>query len=222
MPSAYRFTMESVKHVTQQWMEVIDRDYSHPCIIVWVPFNESWGVPDLPARQEQRHYVRAIYHLTKTIDNTRLVVGNDGWEHLATDMVAIHDYESDPQKVRLRYDMERVRTHLVKTGYSSGRNLVLPGFDVDGKPIMLSEFGGIVYAPSSSGVWGYSWAKSETELATRYRALIDTVNELPLLAGFCYTQLTDTYQEANGLLFADRRVKGSIKKLSPLNPDDAP
>ncbi len=214
MPSAYRFTMESIKHVTQQWMEVIDRDYSHPCIIVWVPFHESGGVPDLPAREEQRHDVRAIYHLTRTIDNTRLVVGNDGWEHVATDIVAIHDYESDPQKVRLRYDMERVRTHLVKSEYSSGRNLVLPGFDADGKPIMLSEFGGIAYAPNSAGVWGYSWAKSEAELATRYRALIDTVNELPLPAGFCYTQLTDTYQEANGLLFADRRVKGSIKKLA--------
>ncbi|HSU93132.1 MAG TPA: glycoside hydrolase family 2 TIM barrel-domain containing protein [Gemmatimonadaceae bacterium] len=214
MPSAYRFTMESVKQVTKQWMEVIERDYSHPCIVVWVPFNESWGIPDLPAREEQRHYVRAIYHLTKTIDNTRLVVGNDGWEHVATDIVAIHDYESDPKKVRERYDMERVRTQLVKTEYSSGRNLVLPGFDVEGKPIMLSEFGGIAYAPKSSGVWGYSWAKTEAELATRYRALIDTVKELPLLAGFCYTQLTDTYQEANGLLFADRRVKGSIKKLS--------
>jgi len=214
MPSAYRFTKDSVKSVTTQWMEVIDRDYSHPCIIVWVPFNESWGVPDLPAREEQRHYVRALYHLTKTIDNTRLVVGNDGWEHVATDIVAIHDYEADPKKIGERYDIDRVRAHLVKTEYSSGRNLVLPGFDVEGKPLMLSEFGGIAYAPKSSGVWGYSWARSEAELVLRYRALVDTVSELPLLAGFCYTQLTDTYQEANGLLYADRRPKASIGKLS--------
>jgi hypothetical protein len=185
---------------------------------VWVPFNESWGVPDLPAREEQRHYVRALYHLTKTVDTTRLVVGNDGWEHVATDIVAIHDYDSDPQKIRERYDMERVRAHIVQTEYSSGRNLVLPGFDVEGKPIVLSEFGGIAYAPKSSGAWGYSWAKSEAEFVQRYRALIDTVDELPLLAGFCYTQLTDTYQEANGLLYADRRPKGSIKKLSLLEP----
>jgi hypothetical protein len=81
---------------------------------------------------------------------------------------------------------------------------------------VLSEFGGIAYAPKSSGVWGYSWAKTETELAQTYRALIDTVNELPLLAGFCYTQLTDTYQEANGLLYADRRPKASIDILSLL------
>jgi beta-galactosidase/beta-glucuronidase len=214
MPSAYRFTKASVESVTTQWMEVIDRDYSHPCIVVWVPFNESWGVPDLPAREEQRHYVRALYHLTKTIDNTRLVVGNDGWEHVATDIVAIHDYEADPKKIEERYDIDRVRAHLVKTEYSSGRNLVLPGFDVEGKPLMLSEFGGIAYAPKSSGVWGYSWARSEAELVLRYRALVDTVNELPLLAGFCYTQLTDTYQEANGLLYADRTPKASIAKLS--------
>ncbi len=216
MPSAYRFTKESVERVTTQWMEVIDRDYSHPCIVVWVPFNESWGVPDLPAREEQRDYVRALYHLTRTVDSTRLVVGNDGWEHVATDIVAIHDYEADPAKISERYDMDRVRSHLVKTEYSSGRNLVLPGFDVEGKPLMLSEFGGIAYAPGTSGVWGYSYAKSEAEFARRYRALIDTVNELPLLAGFCYTQLTDTYQEANGLLFADRRPKSSLRKLSLL------
>ena len=65
-------------------------------------------------------------------------------------------------------------------------------------------------------MWGYSYAKTEAEFARRYRALIDTVNELPLLAGFCYTQLTDTYQEANGLLFADRRPKSSLRKLSLL------
>ena len=33
---------------TREWTEVIERDCSHPCIVAWVPFNESWGVPDLP------------------------------------------------------------------------------------------------------------------------------------------------------------------------------
>ena len=48
MPSPYRFTDDSIRRLTRQWMEAIDRDISHPCIIAWVPFNESWGVPDLP------------------------------------------------------------------------------------------------------------------------------------------------------------------------------
>ncbi len=41
-------------------IDVIDRDISHPCIVAWVPFNESWGVPDLPAIAAQRHYVQAL------------------------------------------------------------------------------------------------------------------------------------------------------------------
>ena len=72
---------------------MIERDASHPCIVAWVPFNESWGVPDLPDSPAQRHYVQALYHLTKTLDPTRPVIGNDGWESVATDIIGIHDYD---------------------------------------------------------------------------------------------------------------------------------
>jgi hypothetical protein len=41
-----------------------------------VPYNESWGVPELTAVGEQRHAVEALYHLTKTLDATRPVIGN--------------------------------------------------------------------------------------------------------------------------------------------------
>ena len=77
MPSAYRYTTRSIQRLTREWMEVIERDRSHPCIIAWVPFNESWGVPDLPESAAQRHYVQALYHLTKTLDPSRPVIGND-------------------------------------------------------------------------------------------------------------------------------------------------
>jgi hypothetical protein len=71
MPSAYRFTRKAIKRMVREWTEAIDRDYSHPCIIVWVPFNESWGVPNLPSVQAHRHAVEALYHLTKTLDRPR-------------------------------------------------------------------------------------------------------------------------------------------------------
>ena len=51
MPSAYRFTRTAIKRTVREWTEAIERDYSHPCVIVWVPFNESWGVPELTAVQ---------------------------------------------------------------------------------------------------------------------------------------------------------------------------
>ena len=89
--------------LTRQWMEAMRRDISHPCIMAWVPFNESWGVPNLPDSLPERHYVRALYHLTKTLDPTRPVVGNDGWESVATDIIGIHDYDDDPERIARRY-----------------------------------------------------------------------------------------------------------------------
>ena len=89
----YRFTPTAVERLTREWTEVIARDYSHPCIIAWVPINESWGVPNLPDSPSERHYVQALYHLTRTLDPTRPVIGNDGWESVATDIIGIHDYD---------------------------------------------------------------------------------------------------------------------------------
>ena len=60
MPSAYRFTRESIERLTREWTSAMQRDVSHPCIVAWVPFNESWGVPDLPDSPSQRHYVQAF------------------------------------------------------------------------------------------------------------------------------------------------------------------
>ena len=70
MPSAYRFTRGAINRIVREWTEAIARDYSHPCIIVWVPFNESWGVPELTSRRAQRDAVQALYHLTRTLDPT--------------------------------------------------------------------------------------------------------------------------------------------------------
>ncbi len=103
MPSAYRFTRESVERITREWVDVIGRDAAHPCIVVWVPFNESWGVPDLPNVGTHRAFVQALYHLTHALDPSRPVVGNDGWESTATDILSIHDYEEDPERLRERY-----------------------------------------------------------------------------------------------------------------------
>ncbi len=106
MPSAYRFTSKTVERITKEWTEVIERDASHPCVVVWVPFNESWGVPDLTATPAHQHCVQALYHLTKTLDPTRPVIGNDGWESTATDILAIHDYDTKPQRLAKRYGPE--------------------------------------------------------------------------------------------------------------------
>lgn len=211
MPSAYRFTPTAVKRLVHEWEEVIDRDYSHPCIIVWVPFNESWGVPNLTSIQAHRNAVEALYHLTRTFDSTRPVIGNDGWEASATDLIGIHDYDANPQSIAARYGSS-VQQELFDRRRPGGRILTLDGYPHRGQPIVLTEFGGIAYAKtrhSDEGreMWGYSKAASDQDFFNRYKQLLEVVNETPMFSGFCYTQFADTFQEANGLLFADRTPK---------------
>jgi beta-galactosidase/beta-glucuronidase len=212
MPSAYRYTKDSVARLTSQWREVIERDCSHPCIAVWVPFNESWGVPNLPDSAAERHYVQALYHLTHTLDTTRLVVGNDGWEAIATDIIGVHDYDDDPERIAHRYGADDLKPRLLKKERPAGRELLL-GEPVSDTPMVLSEFGGIALAPDH-GEWGYSMCRTAAELQERYETLMDVVRSLGMFSGSCYTQFTDTYQEANGLLYADRRPKFPLESIS--------
>ena len=214
MPSAYRFTQESIDRTTREWMAVLARDHSHPCIVAWVPFNESWGVPNLPQNAAERHYVRGLYHLTKTYDVTRPVIGNDGWESVATDMIGIHDYESDPERLSRRYHTPDREPLFPRRERPGGRLLVLEGERTPSEPIVLSEFGGITFSRDVKHTWGYSRAPTPAGLARRYAALLEAVRSIALFAGFCYTQFADTYQEANGLLYADRRPKVPLSSIS--------
>jgi beta-galactosidase/beta-glucuronidase len=215
MPSTYRFSPESVRRLTTQWAEAIQRDRSHPCIIAWVPFNESWGVPDLPDSPSQVHCVQALYHLTKTLDPTRPVIGNDGWEAAATDIVAIHDYDPDPGRIATRYGGGEASVEQMLRNERPGHKLLmLEGFQYSGQPLMLTEFGGIAFSKDLAHTWGYSRARTAQQFADQYARLLHAVRPLPLLAGFCYTQFTDTYQEANGLLYMDRTPKFPLEEIA--------
>jgi len=225
MPSCYRFSQESVHRLTKQWAEAIARDCSHPCVVAYVPFNESWGVPDLPDSPAQRHCVQALYHLTKTLDPTRPVVGNDGWEAAATDLIGIHDYDHNPQRIAQRYSTESGVDRLLHQERPGHKILMLAGFTYQGQPILLTEFGGIAFSKDQKRTWGYSRAGTADDFASRYAHLLSAVRSSPLLAGFCYTQFTDTYQEANGLLYMDRTPKFPIEQIAcatrgPQSPKD--
>jgi beta-galactosidase/beta-glucuronidase len=214
MPSAYRFNARSVDRLTREWMEVLRRDASHPCLVAWVPFNESWGVPNLADSARERDYVQALYHLTRTLDPTRPVVGNDGWESVATDVIGIHDYDADPARIARRYASFEDLPRLFKRERPGGRQLVLARHVDRDQPMVLSEFGGIALARQSSATWGYSEARDTDDLRRRYRALLDAVRGIEVFAGFCYTQFADTYQEANGLLYADRSPKFPLEEIA--------
>jgi hypothetical protein len=215
MPSAYGFSSQTVHGVLEEWKELVERDISHPCIVAWVPTNESWGVPELMNDARQVDFVKAMYHLTCALDGSRPVVGNDGWEMPCGDLVNIHDYHADPDVLIERYGSRAALADTLEHVRPANRKLVIDGFDARGRPVMLSEFGGIACFDEAGGKgWGYSVARDGAELLERYRALMAAVHLCKPLAGFCYTQLTDTFLEKNGLLTADRIPKAPIAALA--------
>jgi len=215
MPSAYEFSTTAARRVVAEWSDVIRRDSSHPSIVTWVPLNESWGVQHIAHDATVRDYARSLFHLTKSLDPTRPVVSNDGWEHLDSDIWSIHDYEPSGDVVAARY-ADRASVAALFDGVGpAGRRLRLGDEPDRGQPVMLTEFGGVKFAPHSDvdNAWGYSTASSADDFAARLGSLLDAVRASEVLAGYCYTQLTDTGQETNGLVTADRIPKLPVERL---------
>jgi beta-galactosidase/beta-glucuronidase len=211
MPSAYHFGSDTLERLTGEWLEAIARDRNHPCVVAWVCFNESWGTPDLVHDPRQRDAVAALYHLTRALDGSRPVIGNDGWEHVESDLLTVHDYSRDPATLAQRYGTPEASRATSALTLEHGRRLQLDDSDVADRPIVLSEFGGIRYNPEAPG-WGYQEADSPEALLATYAAMIAALSAGGL-AGFCYTQFADTFQEQNGLLFSDRRPKIALEDL---------
>jgi beta-galactosidase/beta-glucuronidase len=214
MANAYVFSPTAIERLIREWFDIMDRDYNHPCIVTWVPLNESWGVPNVTRNPAQRHYVQALYHLTKALDTTRPVIGNDGWEHIISDIHGVHDYAFDGQSLRDRYGSIEAVQRTIREVQPGHHFVILPGYHNDGEPIMLTEFGGISYQPGANKPWfGYGTVKDQNAFLAKYQELLDAILDSPAIAGFCYTQLTDTGQETNGLLTANREPKLAIDQV---------
>ncbi|MDZ4768843.1 MAG: glycoside hydrolase family 2 TIM barrel-domain containing protein [Chloroflexota bacterium] len=209
MANAYAYSSSYVQDINSEWVEAVERDYNHPCIVAWVPMNESWGVPDLAHDPRQRAHLRALTHLTRSLDTSRLVISNDGWEHAETDLLTIHDYEGSGDVLRARYATVESTT----TARPANRDLYVSGYGYDGAPILLTEFGGIAYRKDAAEGWGYTTAGDEADFLRRLDEVMRAVRESPVLQGWCYTQLTDVEQEINGVLTYDRKAKADIATL---------
>jgi hypothetical protein len=57
-------------------------------------------------------------------------------------------------------------------------------------------------------------ARDPAEFGALFEALLHAVIQAPLFSGFCYTQFADTFQEANGLLCADRTPKLPLEQIA--------
>ena len=218
MAAAYQYSDRAAVEFTKEWMEVVEQNYSHPAIITWTPFNESWGVPDIKTDRMQQHFTEAIYHLTKSIDPMRPVIVNDGWEHTVSDIATLHDYEEDGATL-----LERYLTHkdeIMGDEIYHGRiySAFADGYEYKGQPVIISEYGGIAFSRKGEGEWGYGNGVSDEEaFIARYDKITSAICALPYVKGFCYTQVSDVQQEVNGLMTMEREFKVDPKRIAEIN-----
>jgi len=209
-PSHFEFSTTAVRRLVTEWTDIVLRDRSHPSIVTWVPLNESWGVQHISHDPAQLAYAQALFHLTKTLDPTRPVVSNDGWEHADSDIMTIHDYATTGPELAASYtDAAVLEAALAGLGPLGRKMRLLENARRD-QPVMVSEFGGISLAEATNDeieIWGYATTRSPKQFEVILRELFSALQASPVLAGFCYTQLADTRQEANGLADSRRAPK---------------
>lgn len=215
--AAYTFDSRAVKLLTDEWVDIVREHEAHPSIIAWVPFNESWGVTHMSDDPAAQAYTRGLSDLTRALDPTRPVISNDGWEHTDSDLFTIHDYEWRGEVLAQRYTEDGL-LDMIGTAGPAGRQLALGNHQELDRPVILSEFGGVefVTVPSADQTWGYSSAKDAADFERRVREIMDAVKAAPVLGGYCWTQLTDTLQEANGLCDENREPKLPVEVLRTL------
>ncbi len=203
----------SLEVFTPQWLEALARDYSHPALVGWCPFNET-------QKDQDPEVLRSVYRLTKQADATRPVIDTSGYQHVETDIYDVHDYTQSPAAFAERYAT-------FARGEAPFRNR--PDLDAPylGQPYFVSEYGGIWWNPGQADEkgWGYGGVdarpRTEAEFLARYRGLTEPLLRNPRMCAFCYTQLTDVEQEVNGLYTYGRQPKFAPHLLHEINAQSA-
>ena len=226
MPNTREWSSMAEERLAAEWKRAIRRDYNHPCIICWVPVNESMGFPKLRQNHPGQHaFIERMVAMTRQLDWKRPVIDNDGWEHTdITDICAIHDYTPTAALLRERYHETAAGGPLPPHVWIGNKPLFVLGSRYRGQPIVLSEVGGFLMIPPNVPAEErdllyrfYGSVHTAAELLAKYRDLMEGIASLPFLAGFCYTQLTDIEQEINGLLTYDRRPKVRPEEVALLH-----
>ena len=199
----------------EEWKRVIERDFNHPCIVVWVPFNERWEAYE---DKECQEILVEIYRKTKALDPTRLVIDTSGFAHTETDIVDTHEY-----RWKRGYDFRKEwrMPHERKEPMRGYRPPLAKGFKYKGQPIVISEWGGwgiekfnpIVNRPK----WAYHMVPDEYAFISLYRDVVGAIMEEKAICGFCYTQLYDVEGEVNGFLTYDRKWKIPPEKIAEIH-----
>lgn len=203
----------AVENFINEWMETLNRDFNHPSIIGWCPFNETWGYvePHLPHR-----VIETVYNITKNMDSTRLCVDTSGNYHIdkKIDIYDVHNYDENPETFCEAYAHIDEGTLINKIGgneYGQAQKY-------KGEAVFVSEYGGIGKKVDDSEGWSYGdTPENDEEFIKRYKGLTDVLLDNPHIMGFCYTQLYDVEQEINGLYTYARKPKFDMNIFKEIN-----
>lgn len=187
-----------------EWEEALNRDFNHPAIVGWCPFNETWNYK---GRKQYEPLIKTIYEFTKSVDCTRPCIDTSGNFHVRTDIYDVHDYRCNIEEFKASFDRlvsdNELYEHVLMD--NPGRQ------KYNGEPTFVSEYGGIKWTSDKEyKSWGYGKdVKTEAEFAQRYCGLTKALIDNEKMFGFCYTQLYDVEQEQNGLYTYHRKKKFS-------------
>ena len=191
--------------ILPEWLEELERDFNHPAIIGWCPFNETW---DQHGHPQHNPLLAAVYHATKAVDPTRPCIDTSGNFHVVTDIFDVHDYTDDPELLRTNY--AELAEGKIRDRFADRQPYPA------GKAFFVSEYGGIGWNVDPDA-WGYNnTPKTPEEFLTRLKGLTDALLDHPCMMGLCYTQLTDVEQEQNGLYTYDRKPKFPAEQIHPI------
>ena len=210
---------DSIYGILPEWIEEVQRDFNHPSIIGWCPYNETW---DKLGRKQFDPSLALVYQTTKAMDPTRPCIDTSGNFHVVTDIYDVHDYDQDPESFKKNYDRlmtEGVVYEVFDPPTSQGGRYEFRQRYPGNMPVFVSEYGGIRWAEGETDEdrvksWGYGKDVENMEaFYVRYQGLTDALLDNSCMFGLCYTQLTDVEQEQNGLYTYDRRPKFDTGRL---------
>ncbi len=187
--------------------EMIRRDFNHPSIFSWVPFNETWGLftkqgdgrAFLPETQE---WVAAVYRLAKSLDPTRLVEDNSpcNYDHVETDINSWHAYLPG-------WEWQNHLAQVTRDTHPGSTWNFIGGRTQARQPLLNSECG---------NVWGYEGSTGDVDWSWDYHIMMNEFRRHPKICGWLYTEHHDVINEWNGYYRYDRSEKFTgLEELFP-------
>lgn len=193
--------------IEQTLRGMIRRDFNHPAIFAWVPFNETWGLfsgkgKERQYRPETQDWVASIYRLGKQLDPSRLVEDNSACnaDHVETDINSWHSYLPG-------YAWREHLDQIAQEAFPGSKWNFIGGRTEASQPLLNSECG---------NVWGYEGSTGDCDWCWDYHIMMNEFRRHPKICGWLYTEHHDVINEWNGYYRYDRSQKVTgLEELVP-------